>query len=999
MPIGAALWDKLEPAMIWVGPLWDWLTDWTTLRAIGEKVVPAIVLAALTYLWHKVPSLLYAPFDRGRRRTKLDEAVQRYRENLERHAFRVHHSWMREGQTLDDILVPAIVIGPSKTSIEGLYDVVQRLFSQPEGASPTRLAVIGAPGSGKSVALRIAARQSWAMLGSDGLPRHLPVLLTFADLRKTDFDLEKALAASVRSRGFPAKTDAVVPTPEAFVAERLGQGRLLVLLDGLDELKLEDRREAVRALVTVPEQYPTLPLILSCRSVPFREHESALGPLGLGLIEMADFIPASIRQFVTQWRFDPPKSSPELLRILEDRPHLRELAKNPLALTIITFLYSLPKYRLPDNRAQFYEVCARALLEEWDQCQNAARANRFDRPHKEDLLSRLAYEHLCGPSPERDIEQATVREVFADEMANLGLSRGANVEVLAEIQDNSGLLVPLPPTGLRFPHQTFLEYFAARYLLGHHSVQKLLTHFAEDPRRWREVMLLYCGLATKADDTAQIVEAALARNDIELCLELVTNARAVPAAVAERALAAVSDCPVQQPTPVLVSHLGSLAANAQSVFSERAAELLQACLDRGANALSDKLLQAVILALLRRPGTSAMQAVLENLNRLGIQRILPILDENAILQLVTRLCQEQLSKEQWAQMVESLRLSKLVRPLFEIMQNSSDPHMTHVAAVALARLSNERAFWDLLDDAALPEPRVDPTARDLLARWTWPEARPTSRRGQLLVFTLASHVAESMFDGVYVGFNEPKPDLHPAMSFLAHGVAYERRYRGVAFARPDANMLRAAPQRNIPRMRPRYVLSLWTHARHWRGWFRVCHWDGWPWSMFALMTSLALPILAAYGRFAHGATVHVAPDVAVIWCAAAGLCFLGTLGAVAAFEKADRAVGVSATCVFGPPGGASWLHDELRGRGQGTAVADIAWFVWIAFDLVGLACARSTVFFGLVLVNLVATAIFWQISSGFSPFLPGGGIWGQQLLEWRLSIQLPAGAVRDTQSQ
>ncbi|HYN78867.1 MAG TPA: hypothetical protein VES73_13885 [Lamprocystis sp. (in: g-proteobacteria)] len=39
------------------------------------------------------------------------------------------------------------------------------------------------------------------------------------------------------------------------------------------------------------------------------------------------------------------------------------------------------KYRLPDNRTQFYEVCSRAVLEEWDQTQSCDRANQFDRPH------------------------------------------------------------------------------------------------------------------------------------------------------------------------------------------------------------------------------------------------------------------------------------------------------------------------------------------------------------------------------------------------------------------------------------------------------------------------------------------------------------------------------------------------------------------------------------------------------------------------------------------
>jgi hypothetical protein len=703
------------------------------------------------------------------------------------------------------------------------------------------LVVTGPPGSGKSVTLRTAARQGLQFYDAEGLPRYIPVLLSFADYRRNNFDLELSVAESLKFRGFGRHAADTEHFVVDFVHQELYRGRILVLLDGLDELKIEDRKEASNRLVAFLRQNPQLPSIISCRTVPFREHKAQFTILNPHYIEMAEFIPAAIKQFVSRWRFDPPKNNEGLLRILGDRSHLREMAKNPLMLTIITFLYSLPKYRLPDNRAQFYEVCARALLEEWDQSMASERANQFDRPHKEDLLARLAFEHLQGPDPDSDIKENFVYDHFATWMRELGLIAGNNVKIVKEIEYNSGLLVPLPPNGLRFPHQTFLEYFAALFLLRHASYEDVATHYIQDPKRWREVLLLYCGLSTDVKAVSEIIDNALADDDVELALEILTNARTIAPEISQKVLLTTKNQMQMQPTPSLIEHLGYLAANQLSDFAEEAYKILAICLQGGTQKLTDEVLQALILAIMRKPTEEDVNLIIENFERLQLQRILPTMGDNALILVGHMMALESLSPEKKKQWVESLRLANMPRLLYEIMHDSQDEQDLHLAAIALARLSKQNSFWNLLDNPSIPELKRNIAVEGIINRWGWPHSVPRTSHGRYIAISLANHVAKAMLSGSYSDFASPKQDLHHWLSYLAHGIAYKEQYPRI----PQQAMV--SPQSLITECMPNMIVSLWKvfciKRKGLENYIRVLSFcaDNWYISMLSIITFYCIP--------------------------------------------------------------------------------------------------------------------------------------------------------------
>ncbi len=796
----------------------EWLSSEGFRTVVLPRVVAGLLIALVLGLWawlRRGPGALAGrmlAFGRARRRRPAP-MVHRYLDRLQDEVLDIRHSWLKEEQNVADVLVPVALETDSPGSdVTYVTDLRHRLFRRSDEGSPARFAVLGGPGTGKSVALRLLARETAARTAAGDGELRVPVFLTFGDLRDADDELEEALARSLHDGGFHPEGE--VDGGDAarrFVREALPRGEIVVLCDALDELALADRSKAAKALTRALKRHPQAPAVFSCRTAAWT---GQLGEVPHRVVRLADLERREIREFVGKWRFDAPKSAQELLATIEGQPHVGVLAKNPLLLTIVAFLYSHPKYRLPDNRALFYEVCSRALLEEWDHARNPDDANRFDRPHKEALLGQVAWEHLQGPAPEQDLQEPWVVERLAEGMDALGLKPAESTKLLREVRLRSGLLVRLPPSGLRFPHQTFLEFFAARHLVHPARTDDLLTRYEEDQRRWREVLLLFCGLSEDVEATGRVVRALLDRGDVDLAVAALAEARTLARDVAEAVLAAADDKLAAEPTKELADCLGYVSANPRSALAERAAGLVRRELFKwGAPLqLEPEVLNALLLAALRHPDEEATRYVVKNAAQLNLLRVLPALGSDALLMSTKVLAAPGLDAETKRRWLAGLGRAEAAGVLLELATlEGLEREVRDAAAWQLGRLSDGRAFWAALDAPEAPRPPDDPAAEEVWTRWGWPFDPPTTECGRRLACYLASRLAVTEEPGS----EERWEGFEPRLAFLACFLSPERE-----------GALRtgrvALSESVLTRSPARAACFIWrrTLSRRWGAWFR-----------------------------------------------------------------------------------------------------------------------------------------------------------------------------------
>ncbi len=187
----------------------------------------------------------------------------------------------------------------------------------------------------------------------------------------------------------------------------------------------------------------------------------------------------------------------------EARPKVRELATNPLLVTILATVYWRDG-RLPDQRAGVYDRVVENLLDIWlkrPECRKPGGENRsLTREELHAALQPLAADMQENTSSNGLISLNRIGELVEGPLAHLremkpddprfGQIRNA---LLNTIRKHVGLIAEQSSGNYSFFHRTFQEFLAARHLLAHRpTAAEKLGNRIDDPL-WREPLLLALG--------------------------------------------------------------------------------------------------------------------------------------------------------------------------------------------------------------------------------------------------------------------------------------------------------------------------------------------------------------------------------------------------------------------------------------------------------------------------------------------------------------------------
>ena len=367
----------------------------------------------------------------------------------------------------------------------------------PEEAVQTypRCVLLGDPGAGKTTLLRylalMTAKRALPRLG-DFLPIYVE-LNAFVSSGLSDL-LDYAAQTWDGLYAFPHEQ------ARCHIANQLHEGKALFLLDALDETFVGETAENAersysvvsQAILQVAARYPHASLVVTARKAGYQQRASLAGFTEL---EVLDFRPEDIRQFILNWYtcsrdMHKERKIADLTLRLEKKPRLQALAANPLLLSLIVLVYEA-QLDLPDRRADLYKRCVDTLLMAWDTKRGIQRLRQFQPEHKRQLLVVIAWHfHQQG---QRYFQEHELLTIIADFLPMVGLSRDKSRSILLEIASEHGLLKEQAQGWYGFVHLTLQEYFVALAITDQDHLERLPIHRAD--AWWEEVFLLYAGSA------------------------------------------------------------------------------------------------------------------------------------------------------------------------------------------------------------------------------------------------------------------------------------------------------------------------------------------------------------------------------------------------------------------------------------------------------------------------------------------------------------------------
>ena len=319
-----------------------------------------------------------------------------------------------------------------------------------------------------------------------------------------------------------------IEVPATFFDEWLNDGRAAVLLDGLDEVADPDLRRRVSRLVDAfTRAYPRCRHVVTSRIVGYTD-ASQLSE-GYATTTVRDFTLDDVGVFLSQWhrlvaigQRGPGETAEafaasqtrQLLDAIEKNDRVRELAINPLMLTVIALIHR-DRVKLPDRRAELYQEAVDMLLGKWDEARGVQESlilneRPFDISDRRLVLLQVAL--AMHERSIKEIDAQPLRELLAGQLADAVTDprelEAAVARFLSVIQERTGLLIARSEGTYAFSHLTFQEYLAALAVAGRDDYAAYtLQRTADD--WWREVILLGAGyLSTQSKEkTTRLIRA------------------------------------------------------------------------------------------------------------------------------------------------------------------------------------------------------------------------------------------------------------------------------------------------------------------------------------------------------------------------------------------------------------------------------------------------------------------------------------------------------------
>ena len=248
------------------------------------------------------------------------------------------------------------------------------------------LMVLGGPGIGKSTFLRKLGIEALKQEGQFERER-IPVLIELKTLRQSEVDLFEVVAAEFKTCGFPAAGD--------FTAKALQQGRLLVLLDGLDEVPKQNLNNVTECIETFVDRYDKNCFVASCRIAAYDSSFRRFTD-----VTISEFDDEQIQQFINRWfnsELDRQDQTAERYWDLLSQPEnqgAKELAQTPLLLTFLCLVYDREQ-TLPKVRSSLYGDALNILLKEWAAQKRLERDEIYEGFYpdlEKELLAQVAYD-------------------------------------------------------------------------------------------------------------------------------------------------------------------------------------------------------------------------------------------------------------------------------------------------------------------------------------------------------------------------------------------------------------------------------------------------------------------------------------------------------------------------------------------------------------------------------------------------------------------------------
>jgi hypothetical protein len=356
--------------------------------------------------------------------------------------------------------------------------------------------VLGGPGSGKSTLMKSLIVSIVRRCCHPELNDLIPVFITLRDLATAQQTVQQAIVSAFTQYHFPGA--------DGFVQSTLDAGRMIIVLDGLDEVGANRDFVASQILAFCKHDSSRVTpnrLIVTCREHSYRTRD--LDNEIPAILRVEPFANHHIRIFLEGWPVYRGRTAIDLFSLIQKDPQIRDICRNPLLLTILTGLFlDTENFALPTSRERFYYNAVDELLRQRPGRRQITQT--FGADEKRRILEGVTLERLETVAKGDDPEEITQDAIGKKALEVLGSDKVDIRELVKELVEINGIIKPMKEESFTCAHRTILEYFAACESHRSRTTAQVLAVFSAR-QELIEVLFFYCALTRNQPALRDIV--------------------------------------------------------------------------------------------------------------------------------------------------------------------------------------------------------------------------------------------------------------------------------------------------------------------------------------------------------------------------------------------------------------------------------------------------------------------------------------------------------------
>ena len=257
-----------------------------------------------------------------------------------------------------------------------------------------------------------------------------------------------------------------IRTKEVLVLEILEKLKVLLIIDGFDELVFKRHKEIIKTEIAQLANYlESSKMVITSRTADYNSTNE-----NISIYEICPLNNNQINDFAVKWLGE--KDSVKFLKSVEKSPY-KDTSIRPLTIAHLCAIYERIG-KIPEKPKTVYKKIVNLLLEEWDEQRGIQRNSKyamFEIDRKFEFLSNLAY-HLTVKNGKAIFSKSDLINVYNEIYYDFDLKKTESIKVVNELESHTGLFVQARYEFYEFAHKSIQEYLTAEYIVKLPSIPK-----------------------------------------------------------------------------------------------------------------------------------------------------------------------------------------------------------------------------------------------------------------------------------------------------------------------------------------------------------------------------------------------------------------------------------------------------------------------------------------------------------------------------------------------